>query len=138
MDVPDQRVSTYSRLMRGSVWYYKLFFYVVEVCLSNAHILENKSLIHTTRNGLQFRRSLVDELTQQQIFRKHKITSNSNPTDSIQTESLSPSCEPRYKIHMQGSPTMCGCCIQLCSMWIVHVSRAMISEVPHPEGLPLQ
>ena len=62
------RVSTYSRLMRGSVWYYKLFFYVVEVCISNAHILENKSLIRITRNGLQFRISLIDELTQQQGF----------------------------------------------------------------------
>ena len=53
VDVADQEVSTYSRLMRGSVWYYKLFFDVVEVCLSNAHILENKSLIHTPRNSLQ-------------------------------------------------------------------------------------
>lgn len=65
VDVADQRVSTYARLMRGSVWYYKLFFYVVEVCISNAHILENKSLLHTTRNGLLFRRSLIDELIQQ-------------------------------------------------------------------------
>lgn len=53
VDVADQEVSTYSRLMRCSVWYYKLFFDVVEVCLSNAHILEKKSLIHTTRNSLQ-------------------------------------------------------------------------------------
>ena len=53
VDVAEQEVSTYSRLMRCSEWYHKLFFDVVEVCISNAHILENKSLIHTTRNSLQ-------------------------------------------------------------------------------------
>ena len=37
VDVTDQRVSTYSGLMRISVWYHKLFFYIVEVCISNAH-----------------------------------------------------------------------------------------------------
>ena len=58
VDVTDERVSTYSRLMRGSVWYSKLFFCVIEVCILNAHILENKSLIQTTRNGQQLRRSL--------------------------------------------------------------------------------
>ena len=40
VDVSDQRVSSYGRLMRGSVWYYKIFFYLIEVCVSNAHILE--------------------------------------------------------------------------------------------------
>ena len=37
VDVSDQRAVAYARLMRGVVWYYKVFFYMVEVCLSNAH-----------------------------------------------------------------------------------------------------
>lgn len=37
VDVSDQRVSLNVRLMRGAVWY---FFYLIEVYVSNAHILE--------------------------------------------------------------------------------------------------
>ena len=54
VDVSDQRVSSYGRLMRGSVWYYKMFCYLIEVCISNAHILERKSPNHTTRTALDF------------------------------------------------------------------------------------
>ena len=59
VDVSDQRVSSYGRLMKGSVWYYKIFFYLIEVCISNAHILERKSPNHTTRTALDFRKSLI-------------------------------------------------------------------------------
>ena len=33
VDISDQRFSSYARLMRGSVWYYKVFFYLLEVCV---------------------------------------------------------------------------------------------------------
>ena len=46
--VSDQRVSSNARLMRSAVWCYKIFFYLIEVCVSNAHILERKSPSHTT------------------------------------------------------------------------------------------
>ena len=48
VDVSDQRVSSNARLMRSAVWCYKIFFYLIEVCVSNAHILERKSPSHTT------------------------------------------------------------------------------------------
>ena len=48
------RESTLIRLMRDSIWYYKTFFYLMEVYISNAHILERKSPNHTTRTALDF------------------------------------------------------------------------------------
>ena len=56
-DVFDQRVNLYARLLRGAVWYYKIFSYLIEVCVLNAHILEMKSPNHTTRTALDFRKS---------------------------------------------------------------------------------
>ena len=70
VDVSDQRVSSYGRLMRGSVWYYKIFFYLIEVCISNAHILERKSPNHTTRTALDFRKSLISDLIEGNSFRR--------------------------------------------------------------------
>ena len=43
VDVSDQRAVACARLMKGVVWYYKVFFYLVEVCVSNAQILQTKS-----------------------------------------------------------------------------------------------
>jgi len=70
VDVSDQRVTAYSRLTKGPVWYDKVFSYLIEVCISSAHILERKSLVHTTRNSLEFRRSLISELIQHKSLRK--------------------------------------------------------------------
>lgn len=116
VDVADQRVSTYARLMRGSVWYYKLFFYVVEVCISNAHILENKSLLHTTRNGLLFRRSLIDELIQQQSFRRD-TRSPQNPIPQIRFNQghfhhlVSHKTRSTCKVHLQRVDTTFSCAV---------------------------
>ena len=74
VDVSNQRVTAYSRLMRGTVWYCKVFSYLIEVCISNAHILERKSLVHTTRNSLKYRRSLISELIQHISVRKDART----------------------------------------------------------------
>ena len=69
-DVSDQRVSSYARLMRGAVWYYKIFFYIIQVCVSNAHILERKSPCHTTRTALDFRKSLISDFIEGKSFRR--------------------------------------------------------------------
>ena len=68
--VSYQRVSSYGRLMRSSVWYYKIFFYLIEVCISNAHILERKSPNHATRTAVDFRKSLVSDLIEGNSFRR--------------------------------------------------------------------
>ena len=56
-DVFDQRVNLYARLLRGAMCYYKIFSYLIEVCVLNAHILGRKSPNHTTRTALDFRKS---------------------------------------------------------------------------------
>ena len=44
-DVSDQRVSSYARLMRGAVWYYKIFFiYHRSVCFQCIHFGEKISM----------------------------------------------------------------------------------------------
>ena len=70
VDVSDQRTVAYARLMKGSVWYYKVFFYMIEVCISNAHILHTKSQNHTSLRALRFRKELVSTLVQGKCFRR--------------------------------------------------------------------
>ena len=70
VDVSDQRAVAYARLMKGVVWYYKVFFYMVEVCVSNAQILQTKSQEHTTMRRFDFRKNLITQLVQGRCFRK--------------------------------------------------------------------
>ena len=53
VDLSDQRAVSYARLMRGVVWYFKVFFYM---CISNAHILHCESPNHASIASLEFRR----------------------------------------------------------------------------------
>lgn len=70
VDVSDQRTVAYARLMKGAAWYYKVFFYMIEVCVSNAHILHTKSPNHSNKRALEFREELVSALVQGKCFRK--------------------------------------------------------------------
>ena len=70
VDVSDQRAVTYARLMKGVVWYCKVFFSMVEVCVSNAHILQTKSQDHATMRSFDFRKNLNTQLVQDRCFRK--------------------------------------------------------------------
>ena len=39
VDLVDHRTATCSRLMKGNIWYYKIFFNMLEVAVLNAHIM---------------------------------------------------------------------------------------------------
>ena len=39
VDLGDIRIATCSRLMKGNIWYYKIFFHMLEVAGLNAHIM---------------------------------------------------------------------------------------------------
>ena len=70
VDVSDQRTVAYARLLKGAVWYYKVFFfYMIEVCVSNAHILHTKFSNHSNKRALEFREELVSALVQGKCFR---------------------------------------------------------------------
>lgn len=70
VDLSDQRAVSYARLMRGVVWYYKVFFYMWEVCLSNAHILHSKSPDHANITSFNFRKAVVKALVEGKCFRR--------------------------------------------------------------------
>ena len=76
VDLSDQRAVSYARLMRGVVWYYKVFFYMIEVCMSNAHILHCKSFAHTSISSLEFRKSVLKTLVEGKCFRRDRIASD--------------------------------------------------------------
>lgn len=68
VDLSDQRVTTYARLMKGSVWYYKIFFYLLELSISNAQILMAKSFRNAPKM-LAFRKAVVEQLVNGRTFR---------------------------------------------------------------------
>ena len=76
VDVSDQRAVTYARLIKGVVWYYKVFFYMVEVCVSNAYILHTKSPNNTNMRRFDFRRELVSQNWRigEETLRQHQKT----------------------------------------------------------------
>ena len=68
VDVSDQRAVAYARLVRGVVWYYKGFFYMVELCVSNAYIFHCRCPDHATITSLEFRKSVIKALVQGKCF----------------------------------------------------------------------
>ena len=54
--------------MKGSVWYYKIFFYLLELSISNAQILMTKSFSDAPKM-LQFRKAVVEQLVDGRTFR---------------------------------------------------------------------
>ena len=70
VDLSDQRAVSYARLMRGVVWYFKVFFYLIEVCISNTHILQCKSPDHVSISSLEFRKSVFKALVEGKCFRR--------------------------------------------------------------------
>ena len=39
VDLADQGIAPCSTLMKGNIWYYKIFFHMLEVAVLNAHIM---------------------------------------------------------------------------------------------------
>ena len=61
VDLGDQRMATCSRLMKGSVWYYKIFFHMFEVAVLSAHIMYQNAGHQSITLG-QFKEKLVEQL----------------------------------------------------------------------------
>ena len=67
-DLSDIRVTTYARLMKGTVWFYKIFFYLLELSISNAQVLMAKSFRNAPKM-LQFKKAVVEQLVNGRTFR---------------------------------------------------------------------
>jgi len=54
--------------MKGNIWYYEIFFYILELVVSNAQILMSK--FTDAPSMLQFRLNLVEQLANARTFRR--------------------------------------------------------------------
>ena len=68
--------------MRGVVWYFKVFFYLMEVCISNAHILHSKSPDDASISSLEFGKSVLKAFT-------FKVNASGEKQDYVRSLSLS-------------------------------------------------
>jgi len=118
VDVSDQRSVAYARLMKGSVWYYKIFFYMIEVCVSNAHILHTRSQNHVSKRALEFRMQLISGLVQGKCFRKDTgLVQTPVPIPDIRFNRdhfhypVSNETRSTCKVHVQKVKTIYSCAI---------------------------
>lgn len=72
VDLGDQRMATCSRLMKGSVWYYKIFFHMFEVAVLNAHIMYQNAGHQSITLG-QFKEKLVQQLIGGHCFQQDDL-----------------------------------------------------------------
>ena len=68
VDLGDQRIATYSRLMKGNIWYYKIFLHMLAVAVLNAHIMYQGAGHQDVSLG-DFKDLLVEQLTGGNSFR---------------------------------------------------------------------
>lgn len=88
------------------------FFYLIEVCVSNAHILVR----NTTRSSLDFRTSLISDLIHGHSFRMD-IQIPPAPTPEIRFNQdhfhhlVSNYTRSTCKVHLQRVDTVCSCAV---------------------------
>ena len=61
-------VTSYICLMKGSVWYHKIFFFLLDLSISNAQILMAKSFRDAPKM-LQLRKAVLEQLVDGKTFR---------------------------------------------------------------------
>ena len=69
VDLGDQRIATCSRLMKGNIWCYKIFFHMLEVSALNAHIMYKRAG-HGNVTLAAFKEKLVEQLIAGNSFRR--------------------------------------------------------------------
>ena len=75
VDLGDQRIATCSRLMKGNIWYYKIFFHMLEVAVLNAHIMYQGAGHRGVSLG-DFKELLVEQLIGGNSFRRDTLSPN--------------------------------------------------------------
>ena len=75
VDLGDQRIATCSRLMKGNIWYYKIFFHMLEVAVLNAHIMYQGAGHQGVSLG-DFKELLVEQLIGRNSFHRDTLSPN--------------------------------------------------------------
>ncbi|CAK1603350.1 unnamed protein product [Parnassius mnemosyne] len=75
VDKFDQQKATYDVARRSKKWWKRLFFFLFDVAITNAHILYSKnSRVHNPMSQKMFRLTLARELVNNLTFRKRKFS----------------------------------------------------------------
>ena len=74
-DLADQRIATCSRLMKGNIWYYKLFFYILEAAVFSVHIMY-QGAAHPGVTLSDFKELLVEQPIGGNSFRRGSLSGN--------------------------------------------------------------
>ena len=119
VDLGDQRIATCSRLMKGNIWYYKIFFHMLEVTALNAYIMF-KGAGHGNLTLAEFKEKLVEQLIAGNSFRRD--TANLPPANATQLPDIRFSCvqfhypvktdtHRKCKVHLQRVETVFECAV---------------------------
>ena len=115
VDLGDQRIATCSRLMKGNIWYYKIFFHMLEVAVLNAHIMYQGAGHQGVSLG-DFKELLVEELIEGNSFRRDTLSRNvpeHAPDVRFNREHypVKTSTHRNCKVHIQRVETVYECAI---------------------------
>lgn len=88
VDLSDQRVTTFSCLMKGSLWYFKISFYLLELSMSNAQIIMGKSFGNDAPAMLEFRKKGTCKWENISVDRREFGASCPHPPVSLQPRAL--------------------------------------------------
>ena len=119
VDLGDQRIATCSRLMKGNIWYYKMFFHILEVTALNAYIMFKRAG-HGNLTLAAFKEKLVEQLIAGNSFRRD--TANLPPANATQLPDIRFSrvqfhypvktdTHRKCKVHLQRVETVYECAV---------------------------
>lgn len=122
VDLADQRVRSYQHNTKTYVWYMKLFFYLSEVAIMNAYILERKNPHHNppatqkAHRMLPSRQELISNIIGGRVYRKRQNSTQSLPAERRLNLSLGHfkvliPTSSHCKLHMQRVDTQYVCSV---------------------------
>ena len=80
VDLADKKIMTYKWHMKGIKWPLKVFWYIIDVCITNAHILHPK-ISGNPETLRHFRENLSTQLVGDRSFCKRSLTVTGDATE---------------------------------------------------------
>ena len=72
VDIADAKRKAYSCSRRSKKWWHRLFYFLLNICIVNAHIIQSESPHQTNITQKEFRIELARELMSSYNARKHR------------------------------------------------------------------
>ena len=112
----DQRIASCPGLMKGNIWYYKIFFHMLEVAVLNAHIMYQGAGHRGVSLG-DFKELLVEQLIGGNSFRRDTLSRNVPEHVPDVRFKVKTATHRNCKVHIQRVETVyeCGICqVRMC------------------------